>query len=514
MGLQIYANIDAVDLQFGRVQSATDLRPKAFRQFPVADSTTIDLYLTGQDGTLNIQDYPTIQLGVGSLSGRPSSGTWKMLVGAETPIAYDSSAAALEAIISSDINPCEVALLAPYVYKVKFDSVGEQIVPSVNAEDLEPNSSANIARFKTGDATTKEAWLIRLFKNPLALTNSWTNIEGGVRGTLALGTPGIYELIGSNSSASSTLELELTDLNGDITTIFQVQIKIVGEVIGQGATGVAAFGAYATASQLVSAMTRSNYIIVSAQDGSDATGLREREDRPFATPSAAFATANSGDVIVIRDGNFSNDAVTLPDAVTVAVNPSAIGPVCSTTATNQSILVGAFSGLIHQSTGTTTLGAVDMNFIDVQSASGNVSITNSKIAARDIETQNAIQITGGCRVRIDNSLIESENAGEAAIQVSTFTGSLFLSDCEVSSSATTATLAADACEIVSTLTGSVQIKDCTLIGTSTGTYLAKAIKADTDCTVQIQGSLSSNVDVSSEITLEGGMFHINPNFDI
>ena len=514
MGLQIYANIDAVDLQFGRVQSATDLRPKEFRQFPVADSTAIDLHLTGQNGPLNIQDYPTIQLGVGSLAGRPSSGTWKMLVGAETTISYDASAAALEAVISSDIDVCSVTLLAPYVYRVKFDNVGLQTIPSVDATELTPSSTANIARFTTGDATTKEAWLIRLFKNPLALTNSWTNITDGVRGTLALGTPGIYEMLGSNTSTTTTLELEITDVDGNITTVFQVDINIVGEVIGQGATGVAAFGAYATVSQLASAMTRSNYIIVSAQDGSDTTGLREREDRPFATPSAAFATANSGDVIVIRDGNFSNDAATLPDAVTVAVNPAAIGPVCSTTATNQSILVGAFSGLIHQSTGTTTLGAVDMNFIDIQSASGNVSITNSKIAARDTETRNAMQITGGCRVRIDNSLIESENAGEAAIQVSTFTGSLFLSDCEVSSSATTATLAADACEIVSTLTGSVQIKDCTLIGTSTGTYLAEAIKADTACTVQIQGSLSSNVEVGSAVTLDGGMFQTNPNFDI
>lgn len=251
MGLQIYANLDAVDLQFGRVQSTTDLRPKEFKQFPVADSTTIDLYLTGQDGLLNIQDYLEVQLGVGEIGARPSAGTWKMLVGAETPIAFDASATALESVISSDINPCAVSLLAPYVYKVKFDSVGLQTLPSVDATDLTPNSSANISTFVIGDATTREEWLIRVFQNPLALTNSWTNTsDGGLRGNLSLGTAGIYELLGSNSSVESTLELELKDVYGNITTVFQVPIRITNEVIGQGATGVAAFGSYATTVEL------------------------------------------------------------------------------------------------------------------------------------------------------------------------------------------------------------------------------------------------------------------------
>jgi len=219
-------------------------------------------------------------------------------------------------------------------------------------------------------------------------------------------------------------------------------------------------------------------------------------------------------VIVVRDGNFSNDELTLPDGVTVAINPSALGPICSTTATRQSILVGAFYGLVHEGTGTITLGAVDMNFVDIKGASGNVSIMNSKISARDVETRNAVQITGGCSVKIDNCRITSEAIGEAAIEVSTFTGSVLISDCEVKSSAATGVFAADALEIVSTLTGSIQIKDCTFIGTSTGTYLAEAIRADTACTVQIQGSLNSNIDVSSTVTLSGGMLQTDSNFDI
>lgn len=514
MGISIYANIDAVSLTTARVQSANDLRPKNFKQLAAGDRTVVDVFLTGQDGLLNIQDYPTRRLGIGELNARPTGGTWDL--GAQTGLAYDIGAAALETAIEAETAACTVTQLSSFVFKAHFDANGSQTLPTVDASGLTPSSSVSIQKLVTGDASTREEWLIRIFKNPIALIDSsWSDISGnGIRGSLSLGTEGIYDLLADQDSVESTIELELTDADGDVQTIFQVPITITGEVIGEGVTGVAEFESYATGSQLVDAATRSNYIIVSAADGSDTSGLREREDLPFATPSAAFAVATANDVIVIRDGNFSNDTETLPDSVTVAVNPSAIGPICSTTATRQAILVGAFSGITHEGTGTITLGAVDMNFVDIQGASGSVSISNSKIAARDIETRNAIQITGGCDVKIDNCRITSEDAGEAAIEVSTFTGSVLLTDCEIKSGVATGTFAADALEIVSTLTGSVQIKDCTMIGTSTGTYLAEAIKADTACTVQIQGSLSSNVDVSSTVTLSGGMLQTNSNFDI
>ena len=515
MGLQIYANIDATGLQFGRVQSATDLRPKAFREFPIADSTAIDLYLTGQDGELNIQDYPSIQLGVGSLAGRPSSGTWKMLVGAETPLAFDAAAAALESVISTDINPCTVQLLAPYVYKVKFDSFGEQTLPSVDATDLNPNSSANISIFVSGDATTKEEWLIRLFKNPLALTNSWTNTnDGGVRGNLALGTAGIYQLLGSNSSVTSTLELELTDIAGNITTIFQVQIKIIGEVIGQGATGVAAFGTYATYAALAAAETREKFILVSEAGGSDSTGLREREDRAFATPSAAVAVAVTGDMIIIRDGNFSGDNITIPDGVTIVSNPTAIGPLCSSIGTSEFTLIGPFTGLNHESTGAATLAAVDMLFVNIQNTDGSVSISNSILSSNDAIIYEALRVTGGGQIRIDNCRITNSNAGQAAAKVTSFAGSLILSECQIKSSTPAEPIPADGIQIVSALTGSIQLKNCTIISTSSIADDSAAIRTDTACTVQVQGSLNANLDVGVDVTLQGGMINTDTTYDI
>lgn len=514
MSLQIFANSDRSTMSRGLVVSATNLTERAALNMIAGDQIVIDLYLTGQSGLQNIQDYPTVRLGIGSLNARPEGGTWDL--GSETGIAYDESAAGIETAIESEVNDCSVTQLAPFVFKVKFDTDGAQTIPAVDATGLTPASTVSIQRIVVGDASTREEWLIRLFQNPIALIDSeWSNITGnGIRGALNLGTEGIYDLLGSDTSAQATAELELTDANGDVQTIFQVPVTISGKVIGNGVTGVAAFDSYATNAAFVDSATRSNYVIVSAANGSDTSGLREREDRPFATPSAAIAVATVNDVIIIRDGNFSNDTITIPDSVTIAANPSSIGPNCVSTATNQFILIGQFASLSHAGTGTATLGAVDMNYLNVSGASGSLSIRNSLFAARDIETQSAVEITGGCNVRFDQCRITSDKPGSPAIIVSTFTGAAFLADSEIKAAVATGTSAADAFEIVSTLTGSVQIKDCTLIGTSTGTYLAEAIRADTACTVQVQGSLSSNVEVSATVTFDGGMLHTDSNYDI
>ena len=345
MGLQIYANLDAVDLQFGRVQSTTDLRPKEFKQFPVADSTAIDLYLTGQNGLLNIQDYLEVQLGVGEKGARPSAGTWKMLVGAETPISFDASAAALETVISSDINPCAVSLLAPYVYKVKFDSVGLQTLPSVDATDLTPNSSANISTFVIGDATTREEWLIRVFQNPLALTNSWTNTsDGGLRGNLSLGTAGIYELLGSNSSVESTLELELKDANANLTTVFQVPIRITNEVIGQGATGVAAFGSYATTVELdavaAAAAADTAAALETTIHNTDAVIICNQDDdlqvkygeASLLTPNGSPRSATNRATLFVMTGTYGDLIIGSSYVDVIGIGSPTLGAVSSTTA--------------------------------------------------------------------------------------------------------------------------------------------------------------------------------------
>lgn len=516
MGLQIFANIDATQLNTARVVSANDLRPKKFKPLAAGDGTVVDLFLTGDGGLQNIQDYPTVRLGIGTISARPESGSF--LYGSTT-VTFSTNqttlATNIDTAITAENAACTVTSLGGYAFEVSFTANGAQTIQAIDADLLTPDSTVTIVELVAGTASSPAKWLVRLFANPIALVDTFSDISGnGIRGSLNLGTVGVYDLLDDNTSASTTIELELTDSDGNIQTIFQMPLTISGEVVGQGVTGVATFGSYATSSQLVDATTRSNYIFVSAADGSDSNGLQNREDRPFATALTAVATADANDIVVIRDGDFSATSATASVDMTIMVNPSAIGPEITSSGVNVT-LIGPFNGYRQLGSGTATLSSVEMNYVDASGTSGSVYMTDSRLSASTTETYNAVQVTGGKTIRINDSRITSVDAGQAAIGVSTFTGSLFLNDCEVKSAASTGTFAADAMEITSTLTGSVQIKDSTFIGTDgTGTFVAKAIDADTACTVQIQGSLNSNKAVSTTVTLDGGVFNENSNYDI
>lgn len=512
MGLQIFANIDATQLNTARVVSANDLRPKKFKPLAAGDSTVVDLFLTGDSGLQNIQDYPTVRLGIGNLNARPEGGTWDY--GSQTGLAYDVSAGSLQsAIIAEGGAACTVTELTPFVFKVAFSANGAQTIATVDSSGLSPSSSVSIVKLVEGDASTKEQWLVRLFANPIALVETFSDISGnGIRGSLSLGTEGVYDLLSDNNSAQTTIELELTDADGNIQTIFQVPLTISGEVIGQGAGAVASFSSFATASQIVNAATRSDYIIVSAADGSDTSGLREREDRPFATPSGAVAVATANDVIVIRDGDFSNQQITLPDSVTIAANPSSIGPICVTTATRQAILIGPFSGLTHAGHGTVTLNGVDMNFVEVTATGGELSVLNSNLHARDIDTKEAVDISdlgSAASVRFDNCRITNDQE-DYTVKIANLSGSVFFSDCEVKNIKATATH--HPLVMTGTATGTLQLKDCTFVNENENGTIS-GLSAPNK-TVRVQGVVNMNSGPDTYIDFEGGMLSIDSNYDI
>ena len=65
MSLQIFANSDRSTMSRGLVVSATNLTERAAPNLIAGDQIVIDLFLTGQSGLQNIQDYPTVRLGIG-----------------------------------------------------------------------------------------------------------------------------------------------------------------------------------------------------------------------------------------------------------------------------------------------------------------------------------------------------------------------------------------------------------------------------------------------------------------
>lgn len=236
MSQSIYINNDAEDLRAARVRGATDLRSQKFTQFVAGDSLVLDLYLTGIGGALNIQDYAEVRLGIGNLDARPESGSY--VVGGSDTLAYNHTATELETVIDSQIAGATVTKLADFVFKVQFDAVGAQTIPSLDFINLQPRSTVSVTRLVTGDATTKESWLWRLFRDPLAFTNTFTNIpNNGIRGNLSLATAGIYDLIANVDQVQTFFEVELTDTSGNVQTSLQARVKLNGEVIGHNFSG-------------------------------------------------------------------------------------------------------------------------------------------------------------------------------------------------------------------------------------------------------------------------------------
>ena len=236
MGQSVYINFDTENLRSARCRGIGDLRNQKFTQFVVGDSIELDLYLTGTGGELDIQDYSEIRVGMGNLDDRPESGSYQV-AGSET-LAYNHSASDLQTAVASVASSNVTTELTGFVFKIQFDAVGAQNIPSLDITLLQPRSTVSVTRLVTGDATTKEVWLWRLFRDPLAFTNTFTNIANkGVRGTLSLATAGLYELIAQSGSVKTFFEVELTSSAGNVRTILQAQVDLNGEVIGHSFSG-------------------------------------------------------------------------------------------------------------------------------------------------------------------------------------------------------------------------------------------------------------------------------------
>lgn len=510
MGLQIYANIDATSLATARVQSANDLRPKAFKPLAAGDSTVVDLFLTGQNGLENIQDYPTVRLGIGSLNARPTGGTWDL--GSETNLAYNISAVDLKNAIDAEVDLCSVTELTPFVFKVVFNITGAQTIPAVDASALTPSSSVSIKKLVEGDGSTQEQWLIRIFRNPVALIDSaFTNIAGsGIRGSLNLGTAEVYDLLASASSVDSTIELELTDSNGDVQTIFQVPITITGEVIGDGATGVATFGSYVTSAESIAGFTKDNTIFVS-KNGSDSSGTRGRFDLPFLTCNAAEDAASSGDTIIVFPGDYSGEAaLSGVDGVNWRFIKGAVSPDFNVNGASFEVY-GDIGGFLNTRSSTISVWGNVGEY--TRGTSGSVINLYGSIISHDGTTYAPIQCEQSSQILLSGCRVESTESGGTVADIATsWSGSLIAKNCDFVNTTVATNEATNGIEYGTSVTGDVQLKDCTIITAENGTGTAKSIDAPSAQTVYIQGTLNQTHVEDADITFAGGSTITNTNF--
>lgn len=508
MGLKIFGNLDRNTTLQGLVVSASTLAPKPAPDMFAGDSVSVDVFLTSDDGLQNIQAYPNIRLGIGGVNSRPTSGSYTITIGATTEtLAYNADNETIETAIESVTSTtCEVTQLSAFVFKCVFDSNGARTLPTVDPSGLDPSSSVNFARLVTGDGSTREEWIIRIFQNPLALTTSWTNIDGnGVRGVLNLGTAGIYDLFNGTTEAIVTnLELEITNSSGDVQTIFQVPINLRGEVIGDGASGVANWDNYLTSADLTGVTRLDKHIFVSASQGSDSTGAKEQTDKPFATITAALAVASQGDILVIRDGTFSGN-IGVTTGMAIQLSSIASGPNFAISNTSGTVtIMGGEADAVTISTGTVHASHMDLGYVYI--SGGTLSIEDSTINQTPTGAFSVITDSGNISIR---RCVINNTSSNPCMRFDALEGKVMIADTLLKSTSLTGIVFSG----TPSTSAYVQLKDVAIITPTSASQKAIDATSGTTATVQVQGSLSTNMPISSSVTLDGGIHFENINYN-
>ena len=235
--MDIYINLDALDLKTAAVVSKDDLRSKPLKELVAGENQVINLYTTAKTGSPNIQDYSTVRVGIGNINAVPTSGSYTVTYGTKTEfISFNelSSSIAAKFYNLTDAQIQGVTTVAPQTYKIDFQYAGPVAVPSITDDtDLYPASTVTISELSVGSATTKASWLLKTNQDALALTSTFTNISPqGISGVLNTATTGIYEKLQSSKFFKTTLEVEVVDSASRLSTILQVPISVKGEVIG------------------------------------------------------------------------------------------------------------------------------------------------------------------------------------------------------------------------------------------------------------------------------------------
>ena len=298
----IYVNVNADALADSRVISQTNNTQKAFQKFVVGDLRDLNLYFSDGAGSyVDVSSYSTVRVGVGGINKRPTGGTWQFSHGGnDEDLDYNVSASSLESTLDAAPYSLGVSVTSPVagVWIVKFDAVGAQTLPTLDASNLTPDCSASAKRLVTGDGTTKEEWIIRLFETPWAYSESWSNITYGKTGTLNFGTENLFKAMGTADSLAGYFEIELTDSGGNVTTVIQAPVTIVGPVIGDGVAGSGAFESYITKTYeaIICTVTEESANVAT---GTDLITFRVPYAMTVTEVRASVKTAPTGSTIIV-----------------------------------------------------------------------------------------------------------------------------------------------------------------------------------------------------------------------
>lgn len=330
----IFVNLNATSLATSRAVSLADSSAETWKKFIVGDLRNLNLYFTDGDGNyVDVSGYSTIRVGVGGINKRPTGGSWEFTHGGDDhTFDFGVSAATLESVLDATPYSLGVSVLSPVagVYIVKFDATGAQTLPTTDASGLTPDSTVSVKRLVTGDGSTKEEWIVRLFQVPWAYSESWSVISNGRNGALNFGTENLFKAFAGENSVTGYFEIELTDASANVSTVIQAPVTINGEVLGDGVAGAGDFSSYLT-STLESVILAVTGETADVSEGSGLVTFRMPYPMTLTEVRASVVTAPTGDEIDVDI--LEGGASVLSTALTIDA-----GELTSTTAATPAVI--------------------------------------------------------------------------------------------------------------------------------------------------------------------------------
>lgn len=557
MARQLNINIDSPSLATAfTFEEGGQRQVSGIKPFVIGDTEPIEFKFSDGSSSLNVAGY-TIRIGIGGINARPEAGSFTFDDGSDTAtIPFDSTAAQVKALLDAmntgagAYSKGDSAVFGgtggPWFITLGDD--GAVSLPTIDVTGLDPESGT-LANFVTeGDVSTKAVIALRVFALPLAYSDTFT-IDGNTASTvLNLATRGLFDKLAAGDTFESFFEVELTDPDGDISTVARAEVVVTGEVLSSGADGSVDFSSFPTLAALDAKFATANTLWVS-KSGNDDSGTKARFDLPFLTVTAAQTAAASGDTIIVLAGDYSAETIGGKDGVFYWFTDGAIGPafnvataitvkgrgLCQSLVCGHAGAVMDMPGMdtvtsIYNEGGTQIAGNAGegIECIDGTQTAGNAGTSiycesgtqNAGNAGTYIECNGGTQTAGNAGTSIDcgggtQTVVGGRNAVIAG-GTSTILGAIHTAlnnsiavafsgagNLRIKGSIKAVTGTSKGINIAAGATGTIILDNCTIESSGVSIDAADAQ------TVIVQGTLNVTQDVDADVTIVGGSKSVN-----
>ena len=293
----LYINIDADSPAAALVSNNNNRGRSSLPDLTLHDTRTLRLYFVDRNGVAQSLSGYTIKAAIGFPGAAPTGGTFrlKMGIGAATDrgaIAFDATASEIETAFGGS-SVVAVTGNAPQ-WRLQWQSNGA-VVSDNDASLLTPDSRVDVTTVTAGDSSTAAEQILTLSRAEVVTQNTWSAITDGFEGALSMNTDKLVRLVAGQAKVDATFEIELTDGDGDRTTVLQVPVTIRAEVIKDASVEPLGTEEYYTKAQA------DGLFLKISQNLADATAATCRTNLGISAANTPYTPADASDYSVTPD---------------------------------------------------------------------------------------------------------------------------------------------------------------------------------------------------------------------